>query len=255
VVQEGAPLPLMCAGLAPAAIAIALSPTTFLAYNIATAVEALKDPDALRRVLRRQRERAFQAKLTTLARMCDVFDRASNGELSVGSVEQRRSLRDMLEDGTPSAIYNLQTVFDFADQDGGGTLCRAEVAALARNLGYDLDDGSLDTIFEQMACGPMGCALDVQFGDFASGVMALETCPPCSKAQRARRGARLFGFFDVCGRGHIAIDDMTRRLERLGFDTAGTEQLFVDITGFPKSTISDAEFACYLEEKRLLFRF
>ena len=110
-------------------VAIALSPSTFLAYTTSTAVEALKDPVALRQVLRRQRERAFRAKLTTLGRMCDVFDRASSGELAVGPADQRPSLRQMLDDGpTPTALYNLQTIFDFADTDGCGTLCRAEAA-------------------------------------------------------------------------------------------------------------------------------
>ena len=62
-VTDGAPLPLLCLGLAPAAVAIALSPSTFLAYNWATAVEQLKDQKAMRYVLQTQRERAFQARL------------------------------------------------------------------------------------------------------------------------------------------------------------------------------------------------
>ena len=80
-----------------------------------------------------------------------------------------------------------------------------------------------------------------------------EACAPCADGQLASaRAARLFGFFDASGHGHIGLEDMARRLESLGFDAAGTEQLFVDITGFPKRAISRAEFDRYLADEGLL---
>ena len=80
-VADGAPVPLLCAGLVPATLAILLATPTFLAYNWVTAVEQLKDQKAMRRVLQAQRQRAFNTKLTTLLRMCDLFDRAAAGEV------------------------------------------------------------------------------------------------------------------------------------------------------------------------------
>ena len=176
-------------------------------------------------------------------------------QLRLGPRAARRSLQQRLNDGNPSAIYNLQTIFDFADTDTDGVLTRAEVMELARALGYESGDGAwLDAICEQMACDAAGCTLDINFGDFASSVLELDTHGSGDKSDRARtvRIGRLFVFFDAQRHGHITIDDMTTRLSRLGFDIAGTEQLFVDVTGFPKSTISKAEFAHYIEEQALV---
>ena len=55
--------------LGPSALTIALAPATFLMYNWATAVEMFKDQDALRKVLRSQREFEFRARLKTLSRV------------------------------------------------------------------------------------------------------------------------------------------------------------------------------------------
>ena len=62
------------------------------------------------------------------------------------------------------------------------------------------------------------------------------------------RAARLFGFFDVDGHGVLDTAGMTQRLQQIGkeIDTAGTEQLFVDITGMPQGTVSRDEFTSYL---------
>ena len=59
------------------------------------------------------------------------------------------------------------------------------------NLTAFLQDATsefVDALFEAVACGPDGCAIDLYFEDFVSAVVALEACPPCSEGARAGRG-------------------------------------------------------------------
>lgn len=234
--------PLLWAGLVPASAAIALSPPTFLAYNWATAVEEYTDERALRGVLTTQRERAFLTTLRTLSRLCDCFEQCADGGCFVEGRggERRLPVKRLLDSRDPSRVRALLAVFDFSDLNSCGTICRSELETLAHVLGYELDDTVVSNFFEQVCGSPR----DMAFGDFASAVLS---GPTADQPQLARHASRLFGFFDGRDTGAITITHMNLRLERLGLDTAGTEQLFVDITGLPKRTVTRREFTKYLE--------
>ena len=75
--------------------------------------------------------------------------------------------------------------------------------------------------------------------------------PPSDRPQLSRHAHRLYRFFDGRDSGSISITSMNLRLSRLGLDTAGTEQLFVDITGLPKRAVTRHEFTTYLERADL----
>uniref|UniRef100_A0A7S0Q257 EF-hand domain-containing protein n=1 Tax=Coccolithus braarudii TaxID=221442 RepID=A0A7S0Q257_9EUKA len=230
--------PLLYAALLPALLTILLSPTTFLMYSWATAVEQLRDEDALSNVLRAQREQGFRAKLKTLSRLCDCFEAVAGGSCFLGQAPSQTELQA----GNPDVLLNLLTVFDMADIDQEGSISRDELASIAHNLGYELTEAAVSDFF---ACTLKGqTAGNILFRDFASAVLSLSGNP--SPTEVEGRSARLFGFFDVDRGGAITVDEMALRLARMGLDTAGTEQLFVDITGLPQNTVSCAEFGAYL---------
>ena len=232
----------------PPLLAIALSPTTFLMYSWATAVEDLKDNAAVLSVLRSQREQGFRDQLKTLSRLCDCFEL-----LTVNERRAKLTAWETLQEGSPDTLLNLLTVFDLADADKGGSISRDEVASIAHNLGYEMSDTDLESFMEvatgQHDIGGEHTAREedaIQFREFASAVLSLSGTPSADEVDE--RSNRLFGFFDIDRSGVVEIDEMASRLEGMGFDTAGTEQLFVDITGMPQNTISSDEFAAYIRK-------
>jgi len=246
---DAATYPVLYAAFLPSLLTIGLAPTTFLMYSWATAVEELKDRDALFSVLRSQREQGFRAKLRTLSRLCDCFELVSDTEGRCFLDMQPPPSWGQLDPnmaGTP--MLNLLTVFDLADADQDGSISREECVLLAHNLGYDLNDRSISSFF-QFAQGPAvgSCERNqLVFYDFARAVLSLSGSP--APDEMDERSARLFGYFDVDGGGTITVDEMELRLSKLGLDKAGTEKLFVDITGAPQKTISTYEFTAYLRK-------
>jgi len=253
--------PVLYAALLPPVLTIALSPTTFLMYSWATSVEALKDKSALLNVLRSQREQGFRAKLKTLSRLCDCFEMVVQGRCVIEQQVSRPPSWEQLQEGSPDALLNLLTVFDLTDVDLDGSISREECRSIARTLGYVLSDTDVAAFFEcaqhQAAAGDDHDQAasggdhghDLIFREFASAVLSLSG--NLSLEEIEGRSKRLFGLFDVDRGGVVTVDEMELRLERMGFDTAGTEQLFVDITGLPQNTISSDEFASYLRRTGL----
>jgi len=189
-----------------------------------------------------QRERAFQTTMRTLSRLCDCFERGSKGDNFVdGQRGERSSVKQMLDSRDPSRVRALLAVFDYADLNSEGTIGKDEIDSLAQVLGYKLSVAEIDAFFEQ-ACG---ARLEMAFSDFTAAVVL--SSPSDNQPQLARHAGRLFGFFAAHDTGSISITNMNMQLARLGLDTVGTEQLFMDITGLPKRTVSRNEFTEYLE--------
>mmetsp|Transcript_51961 Transcript_51961/g.103411 ORF Transcript_51961/g.103411 Transcript_51961/m.103411 type:complete len:168 (-) Transcript_51961:364-867(-) len=140
---------------------------------------------------------------------------------------------------------NLLSVFELTDTDGSGSISREECVAMAQNLGYTLTDAGVSAFIEFARGHSTAHNEDkILFRDFASAVLSLSG----SSLDIEERSQRLFGYFDVDGGGSITVDEMEQRLGFMGLDTAGTEQLFVDITGRPQKTVSTSEFTSYLRK-------
>ena len=187
-------------------------------------------------------------------------------------------MEQLRAEGNPDALLNLLRVFDVADGNDDGIISRDELASVAANLGYDLSEAAIDA-FSAQAIGTSTSASPtaaagataeaflsnirtatmarahksaegIAFDEFVTLVLSLERREPRTAARAAvtARAARLFGFFDVDGHGVLDTAGMTQRLQQIGkeIDTAGTEQLFVDITGMPQGTVSRDEFTSYL---------
>merc|ERR1711971_180692 len=108
---------------------------------------------------------------------------------------------------------------------------------MAHNLGYELTESEISNFFDFAQGHAAGGESNIiLFPNFASAVLSLSGRPTADEIDE--RSKRLFGFFDADGGGIITVDEMELRLCKMGFDTAGAEQLFVDITGAPQKTIS-----------------
>ena len=149
-------------------------------YSWSTAVEALKDNDAVLSVLRSQREQAFRAQLKTLSRLCDCFEMVTGaGRTSMLPAWEQ------LQEGSPDTLLNLLAVFDLADVDRGGTISREEVASIAHNLGYELSDADV-TAFLEVARGQR--TSDEHTGKYCHRISRLRERRPL--AQRHALGRR-----------------------------------------------------------------
>ena len=113
-----------------------LAPPTFMMYNFATSVESYKDLAALRKVLSEQRKAEFKSKIRTLFKLCQIFDTVSGlGAAQCSLADKQPSWQHIRVQGNPDALLNLLTVFDIADLDKNGYICKSEVSALASTLG------------------------------------------------------------------------------------------------------------------------
>jgi Ca2+-binding EF-hand superfamily protein len=198
------------------------------------------------------------------------------------------TLRDEFADN-PDPLANLMLVFDEADANSDGWISCTELGRLARILGFELDRSQLQSFYVQArsaACPeaatahtdarahvPPPQAMELQGGgaveaagaDGGDGEQLLDFAAFASVVlnQPRARGERedaapdevicraVFSFFDRSQNGILTVHEMTTSLERLGFDTAGTEQLFRDVAGAPQDTVSYEQFAWYCTEAGL----
>jgi len=261
--------PVLAACLIPAVMAIALAPATFLVFNWVTAVEGLKDMPALREVLSAQRKTTFDASITTLANLCDCFRVCSADGCFIPpetdvAIRPWPTLRDEFADN-PDPLANLMLVFDEADANSDGWISCTELGRLARILGFELDRSQLQSFYEQAMELQGGGAVEAAGADGGDGEQLLDFAAFASvvlNQPRARGEGEdaapdevicraVFSFFDRSQNGILTVHEMTTSLERLGFDTAGTEQLFRDVAGAPQDTVSYEQFAWYCTEAGL----
>lgn len=227
--------------LVPAVASIILAPSTFMMYNWATSVESLKDLKALRKVLSEQREGAFRSKIRTLFKLCQIFDTVSGqGAAQCCLTDRQPSWEQIRIQGNPDALLNLLTVFGIVDLDQDGYICPSEAKYLASTLGYRLTEVEIKMLFGLLDSD--GDDL-IQFRDFASTILYTGWTTITEPEQTVKR---VFSFFDVDGDGFITVTEMLERLQVLGFDTEGVEQLFGDIMGSRQGVISRAEFYTYV---------
>ena len=245
--------PILSALLAPAVLAIALSPVTFLMYNWCTAVEGLKDSDALRKVLASQRQRSFATKICTLATLSECFSVCTQGGCFVPETPVAMMPWAALREGAQrdDDMLNLLAVFDMADRNRDGWLSYQELGLIASRLRFELDELSLNSFIDQAKAGSQDaspCSVDgdclISFPEFATVVLNQQGAPTAvvSETEVCRR---VFGFFDQNSSGTVSVGEMTAALEQMGFDAAGTEQLFYDITGRQRDDVSYDQFAEY----------
>jgi len=235
--------PQVLLALMPAVGAIILAPPTFMMYNFATSVEDYKDLAALRKVMSEQRKTTFKSKIRTLFKLCQIFDTVMGlGAAACCLTDKQPSWKRIRKQGNPDALLNLLAVFDIADLDKDGFICKSEAAALASTLGYRLTEMEL-----QMLMGLLDVNGDgyIEFKEWASTILYTGWATVTDADQTMKR---VFAFFDINGNGRIEVNEMLSRLEVLGFDTDGVMQLFSDIAGPGQGGVTRAEFQTYVQE-------
>jgi len=233
----------MVPALVPAVGSIILMPSTFMMYNWATSIESKKDLPALRQVLSEQRAEAFRSKIRTLFKLCLIFDTVSGQGSAQCTLASKQPTWDQIQvQGNPDAILNLLVVFGIADLDLDGYISPSEAAALASTLGYRLTLTEIQMMVELLDGDGDGL---ITFPDFASTILYTGWSTAASADQTLKR---VFSFFDRNGDGMIQVSEMLDRLEVLGFDTDGVEQLFADISGSRQGDISRADFVAYVSD-------
>lgn len=245
----GALTPWVNLALLPSIIAIVLAPNTFLEYNWATGVEALRDDKLVAKVLAQQREERFQTTLRTLVTIANKFNEVatSSEDLPERSYEEvEKEWSHLLETESPDTILELRDVFISHDPDGSGVMDEDEIVKLANELGFKLEGKNLETFINHL-----GSRKEFDFKEFATTFMRANN-EKMSNLCSEEIGTQLFGFFNTDGNDRISEDEMLAKLRPLGFDAKGIEQLFLDVTGKSQRTISEKEFKNYLEKKVLV---
>lgn len=143
--------------------------------------------------------------------------------------------------GNPDALLNLLTIFGIVDLDEDGYICPTEAKSLASTLGYRLTDVEVRMLFGLLDGDGDGL---IEFSDFASTILYTGWTTITEPEQTVKR---VFSFFDVNGDGFIRDDKMLDRLQVLGLDTDGVEQLFGAIMPLSRQgVISRTEFFNYV---------
>jgi len=205
-------------------------------------------------VLSQQREAAFRGSMKTLSKVCQVLQFAQEqatvlcgkeGDCQLPRAPDYWEWQRIVREGNPEALLNLLTLFDLADEDRSASLSAKEVRGLASSLGFELSEQELEVflwVFDPDGTG------QIRFEDFSKTIMYGGFSGADSAETDKATLQRLFNWFDRDHDGSIDKAEMLEKLQVLGFDGAGVEQLFVNIAGAPQESISEREFAMYLQE-------
>jgi len=211
-------------------------------------VDELKDLKALREVANKERELAWRTYIQTLAALCEAFSACLAAECFLPPEGERRSWESLVDKAKPTLICMLP-LFEEADTSADGTcagrISPVDVYELGHRLGFELDWPAIASFFEQAPACPIE---GMRFSEFSSLVLNVRGAQGQGAALAVKYSHRVFGFFDVDGGGSIDQQEMIDRLAKpLGFDYAAVDQLYLDICGVPRRTLTYAECKRYFE--------
>ena len=250
---------LTLAALAPSVGVLAITPSTFLAYNWGTSAEGLRRDELVEKLQAEQRTARFLVALASLARLCEWVELALEADERDGTLGPRRTEAQveaeweaLLALTSPWALLDVRALFESQDEDDSGTLDIDEVEVIVRLLGYAPSEKALTALFVHMDADRTE---QVRFREFATVLVR----PSAEEGHEADgRGvarfdagalARLFRFFDDDGSGGVDEAEMLGKLSELGFERRGALQLFGEMRGKAETVISRPRFNAFLVDR------
>ena len=259
-VVDAAQRALTLAALTPSLGVLALTPSTFLAYNWGTSVEGLRRDALVDKLEAEQRIERFLVTLASLARLCEWVELALEAGERDGTLGPRRTEAQveaewqvLLASTSPWTLLDVRALFESQDEDDSGTLDIDEVEAIVRLLGYTPSARAIAALFAHMDADRTEA---VRFREFTT-VLVRPSAEEAGVGSSTTLGirfdagalARLFRFFDEDGSGGVDEAEMLDKLGELGFERRGALQLFGEMRGKAETVISRQVFDAFLVDK------
>lgn len=105
-------------------------------------------------------------------------------------------------------ITEFKEVFDMFDQDGKGTIGRAQFTTMMKTLGLELSDSELDNLWEKVDADDAGA---IEFGCMLERLR--KNLSPLSREEQV---LEIYEAFDVDNKGSVTGADIARVMRSMG---------------------------------------
>jgi len=232
------------AAILPLILVSLLTPGEIVRFAVATSIERMIDDDVVRSVLRKQKTLKGMKLLRLLATLKTFMRKAEPSVKCPG--QERHPPKTSPENKALSVqaqeyLRMLKEVFDSFDEDGGGTISRAEFKQMMVVLGQQLSDAEADELFDEM---DLDRSDSVDWDEMKEVLLEHYEASRASKQEPKELAASLWRMFDADGSGSIDVNELLEVLKRTskGWNVEDVVQMFNEIDLDRSGSIEKHEF-------------